>query len=229
MPATASPPAETAWSWSWDVKVFVGLQLSGPRLHRFPRDRVAELAHGGGLEAGGRRPCRRPWDAVVRAVHRSGARIAAGLPDRRNVSSRRRSSTTSIRTTCSWRSAPRTSARSSGARTFLGIDAVGSPALGPTVFMHRPSAAENPSSPLSHHMLDSTAHHAGRRHPRCRTEGCEARGIVVPRARARREPHRHRLRHARLLVAPRVVAARAVDRAGQRRSAHEAGMGRAVL
>ena len=28
--------------------------------------------------------------------------------------------------------------------------------VGPPVFMHRPSAAENPSSSLSHHMLDST-------------------------------------------------------------------------
>jgi hypothetical protein len=33
--------------------------------------------------------------------------------------------------------------------------AVGSPALGPPPFMHRPSAAENPQAPLSHHHLDS--------------------------------------------------------------------------
>ena len=33
--------------------------------------------------------------------------------------------------------------------------AVGSPALGPPPFMHRPSAAENPQSPLGHHHLDS--------------------------------------------------------------------------
>lgn len=33
--------------------------------------------------------------------------------------------------------------------------AVGSPALGPPPFMHRPSAAENPQSPLAHHHLDS--------------------------------------------------------------------------
>ena len=41
-------------------------------------------------------------------------------------------------------------------RAFLKVDAVGSPALGPEPFMHRPSAAENPTAPLSHHMLDST-------------------------------------------------------------------------
>jgi hypothetical protein len=33
---------------------------------------------------------------------------------------------------------------------------VGEPALGPTAFMHRPSAAENPAAPLAHHWLDST-------------------------------------------------------------------------
>ena len=33
---------------------------------------------------------------------------------------------------------------------------VGSPALGPQPFMHRPSAAENPQAPLAHHYLDST-------------------------------------------------------------------------
>ena len=32
---------------------------------------------------------------------------------------------------------------------------VGAPALGPPAFMHRPSAIENPQSPLAHHHLDS--------------------------------------------------------------------------
>jgi hypothetical protein len=32
----------------------------------------------------------------------------------------------------------------------------GEPALGPTAFMHRPSASENPSAPLSHHLQDSS-------------------------------------------------------------------------
>jgi hypothetical protein len=41
-------------------------------------------------------------------------------------------------------------------RTFLEVDAVGAPALGPPSFMHRASAAENPTAPLGHHMLDST-------------------------------------------------------------------------
>jgi hypothetical protein len=32
---------------------------------------------------------------------------------------------------------------------------VGTPAFGPVVFMHRPSAADNPQAPLAHHHLDS--------------------------------------------------------------------------
>jgi hypothetical protein len=32
----------------------------------------------------------------------------------------------------------------------------GEPALGPPVFMHRPSALDNPASPISHHWMDST-------------------------------------------------------------------------
>jgi len=35
-------------------------------------------------------------------------------------------------------------------------DVVGAPALGPTVYMHRESARDNPSAPLTHHYLDST-------------------------------------------------------------------------
>lgn len=37
---------------------------------------------------------------------------------------------------------------------YLGMPA--EPALGPTAFMHRASAAENPSAPLSHHLQDAT-------------------------------------------------------------------------
>jgi hypothetical protein len=41
-------------------------------------------------------------------------------------------------------------------RLFLEAAPVGSPAIGPTPFMHRPSAAENPSAPLGHHQMDAT-------------------------------------------------------------------------
>ena len=38
----------------------------------------------------------------------------------------------------------------------IGADLVGSPALGPTVYMHRESARNNPQAPLTHHYIDST-------------------------------------------------------------------------
>jgi hypothetical protein len=44
-----------------------------------------------------------------------------------------------------------------GAVTFLAAaDVVGPAALGPTPFMHRESARDNPQAPLAHHYLDST-------------------------------------------------------------------------
>ncbi len=39
---------------------------------------------------------------------------------------------------------------------LFGAHLVGSPALGPTAFMHRESARDNPQVPLTHHHLDST-------------------------------------------------------------------------
>jgi hypothetical protein len=39
--------------------------------------------------------------------------------------------------------------------TFAGAPS-GEPALGPVAFMHRASAADNPTAPLSHHTFDST-------------------------------------------------------------------------
>jgi len=45
----------------------------------------------------------------------------------------------------------------SGAVAYsFGADAVGSPAVGPTAFMHRESGRHNPQVPLSHHYLDAT-------------------------------------------------------------------------
>jgi len=39
---------------------------------------------------------------------------------------------------------------------IVGADLVGSPTLGPTPFMHRDTARDNPQVPLTHHFLDST-------------------------------------------------------------------------
>lgn len=61
-----------------------------------------------------------------------------------------------------------------GVTTIVGLDLVGPPTLGPPVFMHRPSAIENPQAPLSHHSLDST--HIT---PGVVRAGIEARGFRV--------------------------------------------------
>jgi hypothetical protein len=45
--------------------------------------------------------------------------------------------------------------------SFFGADLVGSPPLGPTAFMHRDSARDNPQVPLTHHYMDSTHISAG--------------------------------------------------------------------
>lgn len=44
----------------------------------------------------------------------------------------------------------------SGVAYIFGADLVGSPTLGPTPFMHRESARDNPQVPITHHDLDST-------------------------------------------------------------------------
>lgn len=41
-------------------------------------------------------------------------------------------------------------------RAYLYLGLPGEPALGPTAFMHRPSASPNPESPLAHHSQDAT-------------------------------------------------------------------------
>ncbi|HZR25586.1 MAG TPA: hypothetical protein VFA59_18460 [Vicinamibacterales bacterium] len=51
---------------------------------------------------------------------------------------------------------------------------VGSPALGPTAFMHRDSARDNPSVPLSHHWLDATHISYG-----VLTGGVESHGVTI--------------------------------------------------
>jgi len=48
-----------------------------------------------------------------------------------------------------------------GRTVFAGADLVGSPTLGPTAFMHRESARDNPQVPLGHHAMDSTHISAG--------------------------------------------------------------------
>jgi hypothetical protein len=56
----------------------------------------------------------------------------------------------------------------------FGADLVGEATLGPTAFMHRESARDNPQVPLTHHFMDSTHASAG-----VLRGGIEARGFTV--------------------------------------------------
>jgi hypothetical protein len=71
----------------------------------------------------------------------------------------------------------------------LEADLVGKPALGPTPFMHRRSARDNPQVPLTHHYLDATHLTAG-----VIRGGIRAGGVSVESSLFRgREPNEHRL------------------------------------
>jgi hypothetical protein len=77
----------------------------------------------------------------------------------------------------------------SRAALVVSADLVGSPALGPTPFMHRESARDNPQVPLSHHDLDST--HIT---PGVVTVGVEASGFTLESSSFRgEEPDENRL------------------------------------
>ena len=133
-----------------------GVELSSAQVHRFPASGIAELGDAG------RGAWRRRWTAATCT--------------RCSRSSRSRSSR-SARRKCSRRVRPIKQAplidyqhphdlfmdlgvsysRPVGPRTILAdVLVVGSPALGPPAFMHRPSAADNPTAPLGHHEMDAT-------------------------------------------------------------------------
>jgi hypothetical protein len=77
----------------------------------------------------------------------------------------------------------------SRAAYVVSADLVGSPALGPTPFMHRESARDNPQVPLSHHDLDAT--HVT---PGVVTVGVEAAGFTLESSAFRgAEPDENRL------------------------------------
>lgn len=58
--------------------------------------------------------------------------------------------------------------------TFVYVAPVGAPALGPATYMHRPSAAADPTAPLNHHWQDATHVSYG-----VATAGVRARGLTL--------------------------------------------------
>jgi hypothetical protein len=86
---------------------------------------------------------------------------------------------------------------------------VGAPALGPTPFMHRESARDNPAAPLGHHYQDST-HTTGLRHGRPAGRRADVRSVGISGPGARRQPAQPRAAMARFVVRARRLAERAM-------------------
>ena len=151
----STPPAETSWSWSWDAKVFAGYNYQWREFTDFQEFESQNWVMGGGTRRAG--SGRVSVDAML--SFEPFTVQALGSPQ-------------VFQTGETYKQAPlidyqhphdlymslgaRYERTVRGSRAFVEVDAVGSPAIGPPVFMHRPSAAENPSSSLSHHMLDAT-------------------------------------------------------------------------
>ena len=138
------------------------LQLPAAEVRRFLGLGVAELVH---ARRQSRRRCRAAGGgghAVARAVHDEGAwdRLSSSKPAK--AISRFRTSTTSIPTICSWSWARRTASSGPRVRYVFGADLVGSPTLGPTPFMHRESARNNPQVPIGASQPRLDAHQHGR-------------------------------------------------------------------
>ena len=217
------------WQWTVDSNAFIGFNYQ----HRKFRDFNAWESQNWVMAHGPARRCarngRRVVDAVARSADAARHRIAAGVPDRRDVPARAARSTTSIRTISSWVSARRIPApRRSYDDPGEPLDLVGSPSIGPMAFMHRPSAMRKPAgaavAPL--HGLD--AHHARRRARRRRRGRLAGRGIVVQGTGAGRKPPRHRPWRARFDRRAAVVEPRSLVSSDLRRDAHAAGAARAI-
>ncbi len=100
---------------------------------------------------------------------------------------------------------------------------VGSPAIGPTVFMHRASAESNPTAPLGASLPGLDAHHARRRHGGRHTRSVHRGSVGVPRARARRGSCGDRVRSDRQLLGADPVEEGRLGGASLRRSSRATG------
>jgi hypothetical protein len=150
---TAATPS--TWTWSWDANVFVGGNYQLRKFRDFHKIESQNWLMAGGDHAlaGGRLAVHSMFSFEPFTVQ------ALGSPQ-------------VFQTGETYQQAPlvdyqhphdlfmdlgvtwtRTLSR---ARLRIAVAPVGSPALGPAAFMHRPSAAENPSAPLGHHQMDAT-------------------------------------------------------------------------
>jgi hypothetical protein len=151
----APAPADDAWTWSWSANAFVGWNYQLRKFRDFNRVESQNWFMGAGDRAlrGGRLRLHtmislEPFTIQALGspqVFQTGETYAqAPLIDYQHPHD------LFMDLGASW-SRPLTLGRA-----FFEAAVVGSPAIGPVPFMHRASAEDNPTVPLSHHQLDAT-------------------------------------------------------------------------
>ena len=151
------PAAETAvsWAWSWDANVFAGWNYQRRKFRDFSEVESQNWIMGAGERAlaGGQFRLHgmlslEPFTVQALGspqVFQTGETFQqAPLVDYQHPHD------LFMNLSAAWERPLR------NGRVVASAAAVGSPALGPPPFMHRPSAAENPTAPLGHHQLDAT-------------------------------------------------------------------------
>ena len=150
-----APAATTTWTWSWDTRIFAGWNYQRRKFRDFQEIESQNWFMGSGerqllggpfrvhamlsLEPFTIQPLGSPQVFQTGETYRQAPLIDYQHPHDLFMGLSMR-----------WMRAIGTS------RVFAEAAPVGSPAIGPPAFMHRPSAAENLQAPLSHHNLDAT-------------------------------------------------------------------------
>ena len=151
----APAPDTPSWTWSWDANLFVGWNYQRRKFTDFQ-----EVESQNWLMGGGERPLASGRLGLHAMLSFEAFTIQAlGSPE-------------VFQTGETYEQAPLIDYQhphdlfmdlgvtwtrpSPGGRLFVEVAPVGSPAIGPPPFMHRPSAAENPTVPLGHHQMDAT-------------------------------------------------------------------------
>ena len=149
-----APDASPAWTWSWDANLFFGMNYQRRKFSDFRELESQNWLMGSGERAVGKgslrlhamlsfepftiQPLGSPQVFQTGETYQSAKLVDYQHPHDLFMSLSARW-TTSLR----------------AARVYVEAGPVASPALGPRSFMHRPSAAENPTAPLGHHQMDA--------------------------------------------------------------------------
>jgi hypothetical protein len=153
--AAAPSAASATWTWSWDARVFAGWNYQQRKFRDFERIESQNWFMGSGARQlfGGQlqvhamvslepftiQPLGSPQVFQTGETYRQAPLIDYQHPHDLFMGLGMR-----------W-----TRPLASG-RLFAELAPVGAPAIGPTAFMHRPSASDNPTAPLGHHQMDAT-------------------------------------------------------------------------